>query len=293
MIGTAVTAGMTMNLLVGAALVGSATAIALLAFLQYRRDRQLRHRSLEQVGLRQREVSVSKPALADRRRMSMIGIGLLVAGAGGAAFGPIGLVVGAAPVVVDSMLSRRAAKKRTAQLAAELAPALQLLVDNIRVGRDLVSAMAEVAESSADPVSSLFESVVSEVRLGARVDLAFAQMAELEGDRHLGVIASAIGLNVEFGGNLVEILSAVVETLEEEDRLRRDIDRLTADGRLSGQVLLGLPVVTLLVVSLMNPGYAAPLVTTPSGRMLSGVGAVMGFVGWAWLRKLSNPDVVA
>ena len=50
------------------------------------------------------------------------------------------------------------------------------------------------------------------------------------------------------------------------DRLRRDLASLTADGRLSSQVLLGLPVVTLLGVSVLSPGYATPLVATSAGR---------------------------
>lgn len=282
-----------MNALIAAVCFGIAAAVAVLAYRQFATERTVRQRSLEQLGLRAPVERKLHPALRDRRLLALIGVGLLVSIASSMLFGPLGLFLGAAPVVIDSLTTRRAARQRSAALSAGLAPALQLLVDNLRVGRDLVSALAEVAESADEPVATLFSTVVSEVRLGARVDVAFATVADAEGDRHLSVVASAVGLNIEFGGNLVEILGSVIESLEEEDRLRRDIASLTADGRLSSMVLLALPVLTLIVVSVLSPGYAAPLIDDPFGRLMSASGVILGLVGWIWLRALSNPEVVA
>ena len=73
--------------------------------------------------------------------------------------------------------------------------------------------------------------------------------------------------------------SAVVETIEEEDRLRRDIKSLTADGRLSAKVLLAMPPAMLAIISVLSPGYATPLANTSFGRMLAMVGVVLGLVG--------------
>lgn len=282
-----------MTSLWGAILLGAAAAIGMLGYRQYSFERRVRRRSLEQIGLLEPESIEHRHVPLDRHRMVLVGVGMVIGIALAFLVGPLGLFVGAGPIAVDSWMTKRAARKRTAAMAAGLAPALQLLVDNLRVGRDLVSALAEVAIAADEPVSTIFETVVAEVRLGARVDEAFAQIAEAEGDRHLDVVASAIGLNAEFGGNLVEILGSVIESIEEEDRLRRDIDSLTADGRLSSTVLLVLPVLTLLVVSVLSPGYASPLLEDPMGRMLAGAGVVLGLTGWAWLRHLSNPEVVA
>lgn len=282
-----------MNTTLAAVFLGLAASIAVLAFRQASTERRVRQRALEQLGLRAPVTKREHPKLGDRRTLALLAAGVLIGVLAMSFLGPIGIFVGAAPLVLDSMTKKRAERKRSAALAAGLAPALQLLVDNLRVGRDLVSALSEVSESADEPVASLFSTVVSEVRLGERVDAAFAAVAEAEGDRHLSVVASAVGLNIEFGGNLVEILGSVIESLEEEDRLRRDIDSLTADGRLSSSVLLALPVLTLIVVSVLSPGYASPLVNEPAGRLMSGAGVVMGLVGWIWLRALSNPEVVA
>lgn len=282
-----------MNALLASLLFGIAAAVFVVSLRTFSRDRTVRNRALEQLGLREPKPKRSLTPVVDRRTWLLVGLGVVLALSATLILGPLGLFLGAGPVVIDSMISKRAARQRSMALAAGLAPALQLLVDNLRVGRDLVSALSEVAESADEPVATLFATVVSEVRLGARVDVAFADVAATEGDRHLSVVASAVGLNVEFGGNLVEILGAVIESLEEEDRLRRDIDSLTADGRLSSTVLLALPVLTLIVVSVLSPGYAAPLINDPVGRLMSGAGVVLAVIGWMWLRALSNPEVVA
>lgn len=282
-----------MNSLVGAVLLGAAAAIGILGYRQYSFDRRVRRRSLEQIGLLQPAAAERRHVPLDRHRMVLVAVGAVIGVGLAFVVGPVGLVVGVGPVVVDSWMTKRATRKRAVALAAGLAPALQLLVDNLRVGRDLVSALSEVAIAADEPVSTIFETVVAEVRLGARVDEAFARVADAEGDRHLDVVASAVGLNVEFGGNLVEILGSVIESIEEEDRLRRDIDSLTADGRLSSTVLLVLPVLTLVVVSVLSPGYASPLLDDPVGRVMAIAGVVLGVTGWAWLRHLSSPDVVA
>lgn len=254
--------------------------------------RRVERRSLEQIGLRERPVATPSRLSFDRDQIALGGLSLVVAVAGVAILGPLGVALGAVPVGVVTFRRHRAERKRSEALAVELAPALQLVVDNLRVGRDLVTALSEVSTTAAEPVRSIFTSVVAETRLGARVDVALAAQAETEGDRHLSVVASAVGLHTEHGGNLVEILSSVVETIEEEDRLRRTIASVTADGRLSGQVLLALPVFSLIAVSVMSPGYALPLVETPLGRLMSVAAVVLAIGGWAWLRALGRPAVL-
>lgn len=195
--------------------------------------------------------------------------------------------------ILGRPLHQRRERIRAEQISMQLAPALQLIVGHLRIGRSFASALAEVAESSPDPVRSLFTEVVAETRLGAPIDDVLRDIADREGGRHLSIVASAIGLQARLGGSLTEILETVIDTIEEEDRLRRDIRSLTADGRLSAQILLAMPPIMFVLVSLLSPGYAEPLFTDPLGRLMLGSAAVLALVGWRWLRALSHPRVVA
>ena len=194
---------------------------------------------------------------------------------------------------VPHPLQKRQRRKESALLSSQLAPALELVVGHLRIGRNVTSAIAEVTDSLNEPIRSILVHAVEEARLGTPLSDTLQQVADRFDNRHLGVVASAIGLQSRHGGSLVEILDAVHTTIEEEDRLQRDVQTLTADNRLSARVLLALPPIVLVVVSLLNPGYASPLVTDPLGQRMSVVGVVLALVGWRWLRRLANPEVVA
>ena len=114
--------------------------------------------------------------------------------------------------------------------------------------------------------------------------------AHEENNRHLLVTASAIALQSRRGGSLAEILGTVASSIEEEDRLRRDLLTVTADARLSANVLLAMPAGSLIMTSLLSPGYALPLINTSAGRILSVVGLTLGVVGFVWLRHLAQPE---
>lgn len=185
---------------------------------------------------------------------------------------------------------RREARSR--EIADELAPALQLMVGNLKIGRDVLSSFAEVAETANGPLHDVFADVLAQTQLGAPLGDVLQNRADEEHERHLAIVASAFSLHAHHGGSLVEIMEAVIETIEEEDKVRRDVRSITADGRLSAIVLLAMPPAVLLFVSALNPGYAAPLVTDPLGRTFSVVGVFLGITGWQWLRRLGNPRVI-
>ncbi len=54
-----------------------------------------------------------------------------------------------------------------------------------------------------------------------------------------------------------QVLDNVTRTIRDRTRIRRQIDTLTAEGRLSAVVLLALPIVMFLFLSVANPTYVA------------------------------------
>ena len=278
--------------LFAALLFALASALVVTEIVNVRHRRLTIRRARQQVGLLVADAEETRPVLRGWSPRLIVA-SLVMSVIGVAVVGPVGLVFAAAPVLVARSWSNRQRRRRQEALADELGPALQMIIGHLRIGRNASAALVEVAESCSGPLKEVLTEVVAEARLGSPLDEVLTSVSEREGNRHLGIVASAIGLHARHGGSLVEILDTVVETIEEEDRLRRDIKSLTADGRLSAKVLLAMPPAMLAIISVLSPGYATPLANTSFGRMLALVGVVLGLVGWQWLRHLATPKVVA
>lgn len=281
-----------MSPVAGALTIGFGAAVMVVSFLDHSRRRVLARRARAQLGLTNDPDIAESSDETSRRGPSatvLASVGL-VSIVGLIALGPLGLLAGGLPWVATRSVRRSRARRRAAALDASLAPALQLVVDQLRVGRTLAAALDAASTSADEPLAGILSRVVTTHRLGTPLADVLDTIAAEEGNRHLDVIASAIGLHSRQGGSISEILTTVVESIEEEDRLRRDLLTLTADARLSANVLLAMPVGALVITSLLSPGYATPLIETPMGRLLSGVGLALGSIGVIWLRHLARPE---
>jgi len=274
--------------LTGSLLVAVAAGLAVHGLLTAHDHRRIAFAARSQVGLTSADEGSAQRPQIDRRLLiatvAAAAIGLLVGG-------PLGIIVAPFPYAANRSLVARRQRRRQESLDEALGASLQLMIDQLRVGRDLTGAFTTVAESALFPLNEILDSVLAEARLGRPLHDAVEAAAEAEQNRHFDVIASAIGLHGHHGGSLTEILSTVSESIEAEDELRREAETLTAEGRLSAQVLMALPLASLALLSLLSPGYAGPLFTTSAGHALTIVGLVLGAAGWGWLRALSRPGM--
>jgi tight adherence protein B len=109
--------------------------------------------------------------------------------------------------------------------------------------------------------------------------------------RDLDQVALVASLQRETGGNTAEVLDRVTDTVRERLALRRSVETLTAQGRLSRWVLTALPVVLLIAMSLINPSYPAPLFHTTPGHIALVLAAVMLVSGSLVIGRIVNIKV--
>ncbi|SDP47444.1 tight adherence protein B [Klenkia soli] len=210
--------------------------------------------------------------------------GLLLGGVlGGPALAAL-LLVGV-PIGAWGFLSVRAGRRRKA-FAEQLDDALQLMASSLRAGLSLLRAIDAVSKDTPAPMSEEFSRVVNEVRVGRDVTEALAEVAERTGSDDFRWLVQAIGVHREVGGNLAEVLDRVGETLRDRAQLFRQARALSAEGRTSGIVLLALPFGVVLLMSLSAPAYLTPLFSTGTGWLLLLVALGLMAVGAFWLRSI-------
>jgi tight adherence protein B len=219
-------------------------------------------RFIEEVELSDIEMSPTKIAMWTL--VATIGVMWLVA----VLFNFAGLLVGfLVPLFVWSYIRRRVEKKRS-QFADQLPDNLAVLSSALRAGHSFVGALSVVVDDAPEPAKSEFARVVAEEQLGRPLEDALDMVVQRMKNADLAQVALVAALQRQTGGSTAEVLDRVVDTVRERQELRRLIKTLTAAGRMSRWVVTALPLVLLLAITLLNPGYLDPLFSHTSGRIL-------------------------
>jgi tight adherence protein B len=191
------------------------------------------------------------------------------------------------PVVGRMMLSMLADRRRRA-FGGQLDEILQMMAGSLRAGYSLPQAVATISQEAAKPVSAEFARVTNEVRVGRSMMESLNDVAARMRNPDFYWVTQAIGINREVGGNLADVLDNVGKTIRQRSQMKRQVDALAADGRLSAIILMLLPFVVALFLFFLNPTYIMKLFTNPIGWVMLGAGAVMLTVGGLWLMKVIN-----
>ena len=215
-------------------------------------------------------------------------LGLLLISGGKVAALVLGLLIGLAGPWLFLSLAR---SRRESRFLSQLPDTLQLLAGSLAAGYSLPQAMDSVVRESEPPISLEFNRALIEARLGVPPEDALDGIAKRTDSTDFSWIVMAIRIQRDVGGNLAELLSSVAGTLRERERLRRQVNALSAEGRLSGLILGALPLVFGLYLMLTKPDYIAPLFDTKIGLFLLGLGIVLLVVGGFWMAKVIKVKV--
>ena len=178
--------------------------------------------------------------------------------------------------------------RRVNAFNAALPDAIDMMGRALRAGHAMTASINIVAEQSAEPVRSEFGEVFKQQNFGLPIRDAMTQMLDRVPSQDLRVLVTGMLVQKETGGNLAEILDRTANTIRERLKIQGEIKTHTAQGRMTGWILCALPIVMLVVINMINPGYSNVLTTTPIGKMLSYIGIGLLVTGGLIIRQIIN-----
>src|SRR5215207_317326 len=186
------------------------------------------------------------------------------------------------------------ARRKAARLKAfqdQLADTIALMANSLRSGLSLVQSMEIISRESEPPISDEFQRVVREIGLGVSPQDALLHLVRRVASDDLELMVTAILVQFEIGGNLSRILDSIQSTIRERVKLQGEVRTLSAQGRMSGYVLSGLPVAIGGLLMLIAPSYIGKLFT-PGPWLVLPILALMGVgMGSLVIRKLVAIEV--
>jgi tight adherence protein B len=223
-------------------------------------------------------------------KFMMMVVGLAIAGAGiGAALklSLLAIPIGAAVMgLLPFLWLKRRKNKRVSAFVAAMPEAVELMSRALRAGHGLASGMNLVAEEMTGPIAQEFGRVFYEQNLGVPIEISLRSMAIRVPSMDVRFFVTAVVIQRGTGGDLAEVLEKIGKLIRQRYELFGHVRSLTAEGRLSGIVLLALPPALLGFLSISNYNYVAPLYTTPAGTKLLAITAALQVVGALCIKKI-------
>ncbi len=173
----------------------------------------------------------------------------------------------------------RKRSKRLQKFAEQLPDALDLMARALRAGHAFPVALQMVGSEAMDPIASEFQVAFDEINYGVTVTDALTNLALRVPSMDLRYFVVSVLLQSETGGNLAELLASLAQLVRERFKLLGRVRVLSAEGRLSAYILVGLPFVTAAAIYMVNPGFLSVLWTDPLGLRLVGGALAMMLVG--------------
>jgi tight adherence protein B len=177
-------------------------------------------------------------------------------------------------------------KKRVRKFLDAMPEAVELISRALRAGHGLASGLHLVAEETKGPIADEFNRVFEEQNLGIPIEQALRAMAERVPAMDVRFFVIAVVIQRSSGGDLAEILDKIGRLIRQRFELHGHVRALTAEGRLSGVVLLALPPGLLAYLAITNYSYVSPLFLSPIGNKMLVITAALQLVGALMIRKI-------
>jgi tight adherence protein B len=212
---------------------------------------------------------------------------------------PLILLIGlAAGFLLPRLWLGRRKSGRLNAFNKQLPDTVTLIANALRAGSSFLQAVELVVRESRPPISTEFGRVIREVNLGLTFDVALENMVRRVKSEDFDLLATAVAIQHQVGGNLAEILDSIAFTIRERVRIKGEIKSLTAQQRLSGYVVGGLPFGLALFIYLAAPTFFDPMFEKPPdiagipiGVILIGIAVAMMGMGFMAIRKIVDIEV--
>ena len=189
-------------------------------------------------------------------------------------------------MLAPPFILKRSKKKRMRLFDKQLGDSLMLMGNCLRSGLTFQQGMVNISKEMPDPIGREFTRTIKEMQFGGSMESALNNMMQRIPSVDLMLMVSAVQIQREVGGNMLEILENISATVKERHKLREDIRTMTASGRISSVVVGMLPIVIGGVLMLINPSYIQTFFETTIGIGMIALAVIMEAIGFLLINKI-------
>jgi tight adherence protein B len=202
-----------------------------------------------------------------------------------------GIVFGLMSVVVPVYGLRSLQNRRKIAFDSQIPDALTLLSSSLKSGFSFLRGMQMIAQEMPPPISQEFRRTVNEVSIGKSLETALNDITARIKSYDIELVVTAVEVHLSVGGNLAEVLEKIAATIQERNKVIGEMRSLTAEGTMSGIILVLLPIAISVILILFNPKYMSVLLDETLGHYLIGFAIVLQIVGILAIKSMLVLDI--
>jgi len=182
-------------------------------------------------------------------------------------------------------------RARAIRFAEQLPQLIGLVSSGLESGLSFQSALTATASQDQGEVGNQLRRALSEVQFGSTLEEALQRVAKRMKSQDLEWLVMALQLHREVGGSLTGILKSATDTIRTRAELANEVRVISAEGRLSGYLLIALPAVVFAALFALRPDYVRYFFTGVEGAVMLAAAIVLIAVGWLWLNRVVKVSV--
>lgn len=176
--------------------------------------------------------------------------------------------------------------QRLEKFENQMPDAMDLLARSLRAGHSMSDGLRLIGEEMAEPIAAEFQRCYRQQELGVPLETTLDEMTVRVPNPDLRFFVNAVVLQRQTGGDTAEILDKIARLVRQRFQIRAQVKALTGEGRLSGMVLLALPIVLAVYMHVRNPNYLAVLFRDSIGHWMVIGAVVLQIVGAFVIKKI-------
>ncbi|GGJ25302.1 type II secretion system F family protein [Paenibacillus hunanensis] len=201
---------------------------------------------------------------------------------------PMDMIVAYFVVTIGSSRWLKARRRKfAAQIDRQLPEVCRMLGSSIRAGMSIQQAIGMVASELKAPAGPLFQEMSRQLKLGSNIDTVLSELGERLQSRDIRLLIQTVTIQRQAGGNLAKAMDQLARTLEERERMNKELSNQTAESRYIALTLALMPVFLVVAFNIVFKGFVTPLFTIP-GLILLVVVVILMLIGFLAIRRVTN-----
>jgi tight adherence protein B len=172
-----------------------------------------------------------------------------------------------------------------------LVESLATLSSSLRAGLTLKDALVVAVQNCPPVFSGEVTRVLKDYRFGISIDKALDGVRKRVQTQNANIAFGALIIGTQLGGKIPEVLTRIVSTIREVDRVEGRLKALTAQGKAQGVLLCSMPIIVTIGIYVMEREKIEFMMHSPVGKILIGIAVFLEIIGIAVTVKVMKLDV--